>query len=287
MAETEVMSAAEYAASVEQWLHQAYHRQIWALGFPTYLAYQAAWSARPAPPPASGGPSSSGPSPFSPYHAVPPRPATPAPPPTLEFTIPPIWKRFTAEFVDFATLFCLKLLITYLVIDMLELFDVESFFRKHDRSLYLLAAGHEIDIEDAYELTSDIVVLEIIHRFVVCIYEIMCTFRGRSNMPGGATPGKLLMGLRIYRCDSIAMTTHPNRVKVSPATDLGLFWASIRSVIKNTSVALLFPVFMTFLFMPYNRTLYDVMSKSIVVEVDTDTVRQLQNRPNDAPRPHR
>ncbi|XP_059084409.1 protein FAM8A1-like [Tigriopus californicus] len=275
----DMMSAAEYSASVEQWLHQAYHWQIFALGFPSYLAYQASVQAQQN----LGALSGRVPSHPGGLHSVGgvaaggPRLHRGSPPVFQVFTIPPIWKRFVAELIDFLTLFVLKLFITYIAIDSLELFDVESFFRKHDRSLYLLAAGKEIDVEDAFELTSDIVLLEIIHRFVVCIFEILCTFKGPAAIPGGATPGKLLMGLRIYKCDNIVMTDVPGRVQISPASNLGLFWASVRSVLKNTAVALLFPVCITFLFMPGYRTLYDVMSKSIVVEVDIESLRRQRN----------
>ena len=36
-----VMTAAEYSASVASWLEQAYHLQMLAVGFPSYVAYQA------------------------------------------------------------------------------------------------------------------------------------------------------------------------------------------------------------------------------------------------------
>ena len=35
------MTAAEYSASVASWLEQAYHLQMLAVGFPSYVAYQA------------------------------------------------------------------------------------------------------------------------------------------------------------------------------------------------------------------------------------------------------
>ena len=36
-----VMTAEEYSASVASWLEQAYHLQMLAVGFPSYVAYQA------------------------------------------------------------------------------------------------------------------------------------------------------------------------------------------------------------------------------------------------------
>ena len=71
----------------------------------------------------------------------------------------------------------------------------------------------------------------------------------------------------------------PDRVRVAPASNLvnrffkniffkeitcvqlsflfhsqGLFWAGLRAVLKNMSMAFLFPVSITFLFLPFNRT---------------------------------
>jgi hypothetical protein len=36
-----VMSAAEYSAAVATWLEQAYQWRMFAVGFPSYVAYQA------------------------------------------------------------------------------------------------------------------------------------------------------------------------------------------------------------------------------------------------------
>ncbi len=74
---------------------------------------------------------------------------------------------------------------------------------RYDSSIYTLAAGKELDVAAAFELTSDIVFLELIHRVVVCVFEAICTFRGAAGAPGGATPGKLVMGLRIFKCDQV------------------------------------------------------------------------------------
>lgn len=283
-----VMTAAQYSDEVGQWLQQAYQWQLFAVGFPSYLAYQAqlqnnggnnnnqnnnsSQQTNSQRPPvsqnAAGNDAAATPS------------ATPAAAPYVyhEFRIPPIWKRFAAEIIDFFALFLVKLVVTFLAVDSLELFDIDNFFKKHDKSIYMLAAGREINADEAIELTSDIVLLELIHRFVVCVFEILCTFKGPTGIPGGATPGKIIMGIRILRCDNIAMLPDPSRVQIAPAADLGFGWASLRAIMKNLSVAFLFPVCMTFLFLPYNRTVYDVMSKSIVVEADYVQMREQYRR---------
>ena len=38
---------------------------------------------------------------------------------------------------------------------------------------------------------------------VVCVFEALCTHRGPLGIPGGATPGKLIMGLKIVKCHQV------------------------------------------------------------------------------------
>ena len=63
----------------------------------------------------------------------------------------------------------------------------------------------------------------------MCVFEAICTFRGPLGTPGGATPGKIFMGLRIFKCDELMGTGDPWRVMITPAKDLGLFWAFVIS----------------------------------------------------------
>ena len=53
------------------------------------------------------------------------RPPTPSPPIWREFRIPPLWKRASAEMVDFSILFLLKVLITFVAVDYFELLDLD------------------------------------------------------------------------------------------------------------------------------------------------------------------
>ena len=54
------------------------------------------------------------------------------------------------------------------------------------------------------DFTSDFVLLESIHRLVVCIFEALCLHRGFGGRRGGATPGKYLMGLRVVSCFQVS-----------------------------------------------------------------------------------
>jgi len=210
------------------------------------------------------------------------------------FTIPPVWKRVAAETIDFFILIVLKVMITFIAVDFFELVDLDQY----QLPLDLLSLNPDkLDVRLALQFTQEILVLELVHRMVVCLFEALCTHRGPPGMPGGATPGKVIMGLRIIRCNQVRSppdhlppatclmstchlstchltpdhlsTWHQvtplggSRVRVLPASDLGLGWAAVRSILKNFSLAFFFPVCFSLLFLPYSRTLYDVMARSI------------------------
>ncbi len=165
-----VMTAAEYSASVASWLEQAYQWQMFAVGFPSYLAYQAHLqsqrnqgnrgsfshsemlsypSVSPHSPDGSvmppgfadllrqqratqnGAGAQSATNARSP-NAGPERPARPN-----QYKIPPVWKRFVAEFIDFMALFIIKLVVTFVAVDTFQLIDLdECVFRNRSMSKF-------------------------------------------------------------------------------------------------------------------------------------------------------
>jgi len=266
------MTAAEYSESVRQWLVQAYQWQAITHSFPSYLAYQASLQQQNT----QGAVTSSTSSASASQTASAASAAAPVPaateqrndqqPPAIEwheFSIPPLWKRIVAEIIDFFILFILKLVVTYIAVDWFSLIDVD----RYDISFLTAASGAvskaDLDFQTAVDFTSDFVLLESIHRLVVCIFEALCLHRGFGGRRGGATPGKYIMGLRVVSCFQIAGMAEPGRVQVTPAKDIGFMGATIRAVLKNAAMAFFVPVFFTFI---YNRTVYDIMSKSIVIE---------------------
>jgi len=266
------LTAAEYSESVRQWLVQAYQWQAITHSFPSYLAYQASLQQQNT----QGAVTSSTSSASASQTASAASAAAPVPaateqrndqqPPAIEwheFSIPPLWKRIVAEIIDFFILFILKLVVTYIAVDWFSLIDVD----RYDISFLTAASGAvskaDLDFQTAVDFTSDFVLLESIHRLVVCIFEALCLHRGFGGRRGGATPGKYLMGLRVVSCFQIAGMAEPGRVQVTPAKDIGFMGATIRAVLKNAAMAFFVPVFFTFI---YNRTVYDIMSKSIVIE---------------------
>ena len=106
--------------------------------------------------------------------------------------------------------------------------------------------------------------------------------------PGGSA--RLAWDLRNILTSFQVTSLGGNRVRVMPASDLGLGWAAIRSILKNFSLgqsnmsrnhmmaainflftikaisflpAFFFPVCFSLLFLPFSRTLYDIMARSI------------------------
>merc|ERR1712240_69893 len=116
------------------------------------------------------------------------------------FVIPPVWKRISAEILDFLILFVLKVMITFIAVDFFELVDLDQYELPLD---ILNIDPEKLDVRLALQFTQEILVLELVHRMVVCVFEALCTHRGPPGMPGGATPGKVIMGLKIIRCNQV------------------------------------------------------------------------------------
>uniref|UniRef100_A0A8C7E029 Family with sequence similarity 8 member A1a n=1 Tax=Oncorhynchus kisutch TaxID=8019 RepID=A0A8C7E029_ONCKI len=94
--------------------------------------------------------------------------------------------------------------------------------------------------------------------FCVKLWSTGCCFFEIFWGLGGATPGKILLGLQVVTCDS-SVLVRPNRVLVVPPSNVTLP-ASV-----NFSIAFLFSIFTTFFFQ-HNRTVYDIVAGTIVVE---------------------
>lgn len=77
------------------------------------------------------------------------------------------------------------------------------------------------------ELTSELMILELINRIVICTFEAVCLQGGNNVLvgPGGATPGKRAMGLKVVSCKLVNWQSDPEsgRISIQNASDLG-FW---------------------------------------------------------------
>ena len=138
-------------------------------------------------------------------------------------------------------------------------------------------------------LTANLLTIELVHRLLVVFYEVWFTHQG-------GTPGKRTMGLKILSCTKclpvgmfkqykfiytslsfnlsynemslFKCVTGENRILVQPATEV-TFWKSLgRAFLKNMGTALLFPTFLPLMVVQHNRTLYDILCGTVVVEIE-------------------
>ncbi|KAI8438907.1 hypothetical protein MSG28_011236 [Choristoneura fumiferana] len=177
-----------------------------------------------------------------------------------EYVIPALYKRLAAEFIDFMLLFILKLIVTFIAVDMFELIDLDKFdFYKFSE--------HYDDYKYAMELTSEILFLEVIYRILVCIFEAFC-LSGSVGRTGGATPGKALLGLRVVTASAVVPVEGRPRetVLLYPGRPLSFMLALVRSLMKNFLISLLFPLCVVLFVFRHNRTGYDLLCGVIVVE---------------------
>lgn len=147
-----------------------------------------------------------------------------------------------------------------------------------------LKASLEEDYLKFISFSSDLLLVEILTKVMVCIYEAMWTAQGHSTI-GGATPGKIIMGIRILYVEAVVpigqMNIEPNfntsaqmRAIMYPALNPGFRRALLRSIAKNMLMTLMFPMCFVLLFFRNNRTGYDVMTKTIVVEENPVPIRR-------------
>lgn len=149
--------------------------------------------------------------------------------------------------------------------------------RKIDFDFDTIRNSIEDDYSQLLSFTSELVFLEIITKLAVCIYEAAWTAQGHGIL-GGATPGKIIFGLRILHVDAVVPLEalpqpgqglnygNPMKALLYPATNPGFKRALFRAVAKNAMMALLFPMCFIMFFFRNNRTGYDVLTKTIVVE---------------------
>ncbi|KAK9526811.1 hypothetical protein VZT92_015490 [Zoarces viviparus] len=169
-----------------------------------------------------------------------------------EYTIPSPLLRFLAETVDFFILFCVKATIVLWIMHLSGMKDITKFITHF--------IVEEIDENTSMEDLQKMMAVALVYRVLVCAYETVCIWGA-----GGATPGKFLLGLRVVTCDTSTLV-RPNRVLVVPASKVSLSAATVRALNKNFSIAFLFPVFITLLFFQHNRTVYDIVAGTIVVQ---------------------
>ncbi|KAM3928051.1 protein FAM8A1 [Leptodactylus fuscus] len=247
------MSAAEYSRRLQEWLWQCYCGSLcWQNSCATAAALVMMNTSNNGDQSrvASGAPGRAAPAPST--AALNTNSTTTAPPAAgREYIIPSLAQRFRAEMVDFFILFFIKAAVILTIMHFSGIKDISK-FAMH----YII---EEVDEDTSMEDLQKMMVVALIYRLLVCLYEIICIWGA-----GGATPGKFLLGLRVVTCDSSVLVA-PNRVLVIPSTNVNMTASTVRAVIKNFSIAFFFPAFITLLFFQHNRTAYDIVAGTIVV----------------------
>lgn len=221
----------------------------------------------------------------------------------VEYVIPPIWKRMLAEFLDFLFIFITKIIFTFIMIDYLDLMLVYAFFfliqsfilsylfnivvfffsklekysiwNSKTTTFHLIKQLTE-DLDFMVEFSSEIIILEVINRLGACFFEAIFLSDMVGGIPLGATPGKLILGIRVvYATNITAVENRPREtVLVYPATHLSFPVAFARSALKNALITIIFPMCLFTVFFQFNRTTYDLICNVIVVEMNPNERRR-------------
>jgi len=177
------------------------------------------------------------------------------------YAIPRVWKRIVAEMIDCILLLVLKILfLSMLLTEFIQFQHIDDF-----KAILMEEDNLKTFNLIMYEHSAEMLAIAIIHRIIVCIYETYSLYAYPSHSVGGATLGKLMLGLKVVSCTSIEDLGN-GRVRVWPAGNIGFTNSLVRAVIKNSSIVFFVPSCFTILGSQYNRTAYDFMCSCIVVE---------------------
>ncbi|KAH8402321.1 hypothetical protein KR009_011346 [Drosophila setifemur] len=200
-----------------------------------------------------------------------------------EYVVAPFWKRAVAEAIDMFILFILKIIVTFGIVNVFDMeFDKEVMRRTlDDEDLFV----NFFDISlDFISMSSDLLLIELLTKLTVCCYEAVWTV-----FYNGATPGKSLMKIRIHYVEAVfplqapalpqfvlQPQREPLRALLYPAQTPTLMRAFARALAKNLVMTLLFPICVVMIFFKNNRTAYDIMTKTIVVETNSNAMFRTQ-----------
>ncbi|XP_073848309.1 uncharacterized protein [Musca autumnalis] len=201
-----------------------------------------------------------------------------------EYVVASLWKRGIAELIDMVIMLFLKIVTIFVVTNvfgyniMLDM-DKEVLNKAMENEDFGTALIYSLDF---LAFSSDLLAFEIATKLFVCLYEAVLT-----TYFDGASLGKHVMGLSIKYCEAMVLLP-PNvqpaapvgpqmqlvfqtprvqiRALLYPAETPKFKRAFMRAVAKNLILSLLFPMFFLMAFFKNNRTAYDVMTKTIVVE---------------------
>ncbi|KAH7728977.1 RDD family protein [Aphelenchoides avenae] len=163
-----------------------------------------------------------------------------------------------AESIDFFLLFIFKMFIVYFLVEI-ELVDLDQFVK---------ILSNDADLKIIIDVTQDLFHIEVLCKIFSAIVEAFFLTYGFMSYPPGCTPGKYIMGLQVVSCLSIqSVPGAPGRVQVTRSPGISLKNAMIRSMLKNMVTNFLFPLSTVFYVFNYNRAIYDIAAKTVVVSM--------------------
>ncbi|KAL7738301.1 hypothetical protein ACLKA6_006629 [Drosophila palustris] len=196
---------------------------------------------------------------------------------STQVVVAPFWKRAVAEAIDIFILFILKIIVTFSLFHVFDLDFDKDVMRKTLDDDDLFVSFFDISM-DFITLSSDLLLIELLTKLIVCCYECLWT-----TFYNGATPGKSLMKIRILYVEAVVplqapVMPHfvfqpqrePLRALLYPAETPTLPRAMMRALAKNLVMTLLFPICVVMIFFKNNRTAYDIITKTIVVETNVN-----------------
>jgi uncharacterized RDD family membrane protein YckC len=173
-----------------------------------------------------------------------------------DYQIPSFAKRVAAELIDFLLLFFVKLVLVYFLVE-LEVVDIDQ---------YVKILSDDVDLSSLIDITQGLFHLELCAKVICGIIEAYCISFGLWSYPAGCTPGKYLMRIQVVSCINILpVPGNPTRIQVSRAPTVPFGNSLVRALIKNSIFNVLFPLNTLLYFFSYNRAVYDVVAKTIVV----------------------
>ncbi|KAI1709177.1 RDD family domain-containing protein [Ditylenchus destructor] len=175
-----------------------------------------------------------------------------------QHTIPSFLRRIMAEAIDCIILFLFKLFVVYLMVE-LEIMDLEQF----DKIL-----THDADLQTLIDITQGLFNIEILCKIASALLEAFCVSFGFANYPAGCTPGKFMMRIKVISClDIQPVPGTQDRVVVTSLPSVSLKSSLIRSLLKNVMTVFLFPLSTAFYIFNFNRAIYDLAAKTVVVNM--------------------
>ncbi|CEF62590.1 Protein FAM8A1 [Strongyloides ratti] len=167
-------------------------------------------------------------------------------------------KRLLAEILDFFIFFFIKLSLLFIIVEIGYL-DIKE---------YEKLITDEIDIQNIVDLTQGLLPADLMLKATSSIVEAILIAFGFSILPKGCTPGKFVMGIKIIDCVSIQQNQEiAGTYTVTRTEGVSFAKALARSIIKNFTINFFYPISCAAYVFPYNRAVYDVATKTLVVQM--------------------